>query len=183
MAPHPSPDDHDEAEHGQYHTATIPDTPSGIPDAEAERISLGVANVNGEHDSEEEFEHEHTHAHVAAPERLNSSTALFPKKPQYGRDGSRRYSNPQMHEESQAKKSKRGIEGLNATLGLVIHAMADGVALGASSLSKNGELGLVVFLAVIIHKGEWQQISYLSELGADSLLGVQVRPRWVSQQL
>ena len=44
--------------------------------------------------------------------------------------------------------------GLNATLGLVIHGAADGIALGASSLSGNGSLGLVVFLAVLVHKGE-----------------------------
>jgi hypothetical protein len=32
--------------------------------------------------------------------------------------------------------------------------MADGVALGASSLSGSGGLGLIVFVAVIVHKGE-----------------------------
>jgi len=46
------------------------------------------------------------------------------------------------------------VHGLNATLGLVIHGAADGIALGASSLSGNGSLGLVVFLAVLVHKGE-----------------------------
>lgn len=45
------------------------------------------------------------------------------------------------------------IRGLNATLGLVIHGAADGIALGASSLSGKGNLGLVVFLAVLVHKG------------------------------
>jgi zinc transporter 9 len=51
----------------------------------------------------------------------------------------------------------QGLSGLNATLGLVIHAMADGIALGASSLSSSGGLGFVVFLAVIVHKGESQR--------------------------
>ncbi|EIW68171.1 hypothetical protein TREMEDRAFT_71929 [Tremella mesenterica DSM 1558] len=46
-----------------------------------------------------------------------------------------------------------GIHGLNATLGLVIHGAADGIALGASSLSERGSLGLIVFLAVMVHKG------------------------------
>lgn len=44
--------------------------------------------------------------------------------------------------------------GLSATLGLVIHGAADGIALGASSLSDNKGLGMIVFLAIIIHKGE-----------------------------
>lgn len=46
------------------------------------------------------------------------------------------------------------VHGLNATLGLVIHGAADGIALGASSLSGRGSLGLVVFLAVLVHKGK-----------------------------
>jgi zinc transporter 9 len=46
------------------------------------------------------------------------------------------------------------IRGLNATLGLVIHGAADGIALGASSLSDKGNLGLIVFVAVLVHKGE-----------------------------
>lgn len=45
--------------------------------------------------------------------------------------------------------------GLSATLGLVIHGMADGIALGASSLSDNEGLGMIVFLAIIIHKGRF----------------------------
>lgn len=46
------------------------------------------------------------------------------------------------------------------TLGLVIHSLADGLALGASALPRsNGEaassqLSLVVFLALVIHKGK-----------------------------
>lgn len=43
--------------------------------------------------------------------------------------------------------------GLNATLGLVIHGAADGIALGASSRSGSGKLGLIVFIAVLVHKG------------------------------
>lgn len=52
------------------------------------------------------------------------------------------------------KSSGSAVHGLNATLGLVIHGAADGIALGASSLSGRGSLGLVVFLAVLVHKGE-----------------------------
>lgn len=45
------------------------------------------------------------------------------------------------------------------TLGLVIHGLTDGLALGVSSLAKDesgaaSKLSLIVFLAVIIHKGE-----------------------------
>jgi zinc transporter 9 len=40
------------------------------------------------------------------------------------------------------------------TLGLVTHGLADGLALGVSALSPAGsDLSLVVFLALLIHKG------------------------------
>jgi zinc transporter 9 len=38
------------------------------------------------------------------------------------------------------------------TTGLVIHAAADGIALGASSSTPNAGLGFIVFLAIMIHK-------------------------------
>ncbi|KAL9112602.1 MAG: hypothetical protein Q9227_003173 [Pyrenula ochraceoflavens] len=38
------------------------------------------------------------------------------------------------------------------TIGLVIHAAADGIALGASSLTSNTGLSFIVFLAIMIHK-------------------------------
>ena len=40
----------------------------------------------------------------------------------------------------------------STTVGLVIHAAADGIALGASSTSSSSKLGFVVFLALMIHK-------------------------------
>lgn len=48
------------------------------------------------------------------------------------------------------------------TFGLVIHGLTDGLALGVSSLAKDAsgeasKLSLIVFLALIIHKGESQE--------------------------
>jgi zinc transporter 9 len=42
--------------------------------------------------------------------------------------------------------------GLSATIGLVAHAAADGLAVGAS-ISSNTETGLIVFIAIMLHKG------------------------------
>ncbi|RDA91507.1 hypothetical protein CP533_4561 [Ophiocordyceps camponoti-saundersi (nom. inval.)] len=41
---------------------------------------------------------------------------------------------------------------LATTVGLVIHATADGIAMGASSATSNVHLGLVIFIAIMIHK-------------------------------
>ena len=46
-------------------------------------------------------------------------------------------------------------KGFTLTLGLVLHALSDGLALGSSIVSgeKSQELSLVIFAALIIHKG------------------------------
>jgi zinc transporter ZupT len=46
-------------------------------------------------------------------------------------------------------------KSFSATLGLVIHSAADGIALGASATSPKAGLGLVVFLAIFIHKSTY----------------------------
>ncbi|KAJ1548066.1 hypothetical protein HK405_004303, partial [Cladochytrium tenue] len=47
----------------------------------------------------------------------------------------------------------RGLGKSAATLGLVVHAAADGVALGAATAADRGSgLGLIVFLAIMLHK-------------------------------
>ncbi len=41
---------------------------------------------------------------------------------------------------------------LATTTGLVIHAAADGIAMGASASTENMKLGLIIFMAIMIHK-------------------------------
>lgn len=41
---------------------------------------------------------------------------------------------------------------LATTIGLVIHAAADGIAMGASSATSNVKLGFIIFIAIMIHK-------------------------------
>ena len=42
--------------------------------------------------------------------------------------------------------------GVATTTGLVIHAAADGIALGASSVTSHSELSLIIFFAIMVHK-------------------------------
>ena len=42
--------------------------------------------------------------------------------------------------------------GISATVGLIMHAAADGLAIGAS-VSSSTETGLIVFVAIMLHKG------------------------------
>ena len=41
----------------------------------------------------------------------------------------------------------------NATIGILVHSFVDGLALGAISLSSDSSLEMVVFLAILLHKG------------------------------
>lgn len=50
-------------------------------------------------------------------------------------------------------------KSFSKTLGLVIHSAADGIALGASARSEKEGLGLVVFLAIFIHKSKLYYLS------------------------
>lgn len=42
--------------------------------------------------------------------------------------------------------------GLTATIGLVVHAAADGVALGAAATTQHHDVEIIVFLAIMLHK-------------------------------
>lgn len=46
----------------------------------------------------------------------------------------------------------RQSRGLATTVGLVIHAAADGIAMGASATTEDMKLGLVIFVAIMLHK-------------------------------
>ncbi|KAH7313352.1 Zinc/iron permease [Stachybotrys elegans] len=52
---------------------------------------------------------------------------------------------------SMAPTPKRA-RSLATTLGLVIHAAADGIAMGASSTTEDMKLGFIIFFAIMIHK-------------------------------
>lgn len=46
----------------------------------------------------------------------------------------------------------RRARSLATTVGLVIHAAADGIAMGASSTTEDTKLGFIIFVAIMIHK-------------------------------
>ncbi|XP_034112168.1 zinc transporter ZIP9 isoform X2 [Drosophila albomicans] len=57
--------------------------------------------------------------------------------------------------QGQTKKSNNGNEydkNITATLGLVVHAAADGVALGAAATTSHQDVEIIVFLAIMLHK-------------------------------
>ncbi|KAK8854769.1 hypothetical protein IAR55_003508 [Kwoniella newhampshirensis] len=83
-----------------------------------------------------------------SPQHLNSHSPILLKHPSSSREN-----NGDGSKNGSGCATDDAVHGLNATLGMVIHGAADGIALGASSLSGHGSLSLIVFLAVLVHKG------------------------------
>lgn len=48
--------------------------------------------------------------------------------------------------------SPKQTRSLATTTGLVIHAAADGIAMGASATTSNLNVGLIIFIAILVHK-------------------------------
>ncbi|XP_037949621.1 zinc transporter ZIP9 [Teleopsis dalmanni] len=50
------------------------------------------------------------------------------------------------------RKSSSNEQNITATLGLVVHAAADGVALGAAATTSQKDVEIIVFIAIMLHK-------------------------------
>lgn len=59
--------------------------------------------------------------------------------------------------------------GVTATVGLVVHAAADGIALGAAVASSRADVEVIVFLAIMLHKAPaaFGLVSYLLQAGLE----------------
>jgi len=55
------------------------------------------------------------------------------------------------YERSSSPDSKQN-KGTTATIGLVVHAAADGIAMGAAASTDRSDLQVIVFLAIMLHK-------------------------------
>ncbi|KAG9275001.1 zinc transporter ZIP9-A [Astyanax mexicanus] len=78
----------------------------------------------------------------------------------------------QIAEYCSARDSRSSIyngSGITATLGLLIHAAADGVALGAAVASSQASVQVIVFFAVILHKAPaaFGLVSFLMHAGLE----------------
>ena len=65
--------------------------------------------------------------------------------------------------------SGRGAVSWTATLGLVVHAAADGIALGAAATTNQTDVEMIVFLAIMLHKApaSFGLVTYLLHEGLE----------------
>lgn len=68
-----------------------------------------------------------------------------------------------------ARRSGGREKSVTATIGLVVHAAADGVALGAAATTSQADVELIVFLAIMLHKAPaaFGLVSFLLHEGVD----------------
>lgn len=66
-------------------------------------------------------------------------------------------------------EGKDGKRNATATIGLVVHAAADGVALGAAAKTSHQDVEMIVFLAIMLHKAPaaFGLVSFLLHEGID----------------
>merc|ERR1719369_1455926 len=64
---------------------------------------------------------------------------------------------------------KKGGGSWTATLGLVVHAAADGIALGAAATTHQTDVEIIVFLAIMLHKApaSFGLVTYLLHEGLE----------------
>lgn len=89
------------------------------------------------------------------PKLASAPKQLRPAYISLGRMSFRRGSNAvedEAEEQSPAVTKDDSIKPVSTTTGLVIHAAADGIALGASSASSQQKLSMIIFVALMIHK-------------------------------
>lgn len=70
---------------------------------------------------------------------------------------------------SSRRTTKDGERNPTATIGLVVHAAADGIALGAAAKTSHQDVEMIVFLAIMLHKAPaaFGLVSFLLHEGID----------------
>ncbi|KAF1752085.1 hypothetical protein GCK72_018639 [Caenorhabditis remanei] len=98
-----------------------------------------------EHEGHGEHEEEHSHGHGNVHSQIGYSLVLgFVLMLLVDQIGSATV--------ARNDRAGRSRIGISATIGLVVHAAADGVALGSASVINKSDVQLIVFVAIMLHK-------------------------------
>ncbi|XP_029806775.1 zinc transporter ZIP9 isoform X2 [Suricata suricatta] len=110
-------------------------------------------------------EHEHSHDHTQLHAYIGVSLVLgFVFMLLVDQIGSSHVHSPDDPETARPNNSK-----ITTTLGLVVHAAADGVALGAAASTSQTSVQLIVFVAIMLHKAPaaFGLVSFLMHAGLE----------------
>ncbi|XP_052041515.1 zinc transporter ZIP9 isoform X3 [Apodemus sylvaticus] len=110
-------------------------------------------------------EHEHSHAHTQLHASIGVSLVLgFVFMLLVDQIGS-----SHVHSTDDPETARPSSSKITTTLGLVVHAAADGVALGAAASTSQTSVQLIVFVAIMLHKAPaaFGLVSFLMHAGLE----------------
>ncbi|MEE6491814.1 hypothetical protein FKM82_016390 [Ascaphus truei] len=74
-----------------------------------------------------------------------------------------------MHSADDPEAARTASSKITTTLGLVVHAAADGVALGAAASTSQTSVQIIVFVAIMLHKSSKEALSEVNATGVAML--------------
>ncbi|XP_019964095.1 zinc transporter ZIP9 [Paralichthys olivaceus] len=134
-------------------------SPSQVRDVEVSDSKVKVEALGVIEKHEHEHGHEQLHACIGVSLVLGFVFMLL-----VDQIGSSHVHNTEDPESARANSSK-----ITTTLGLVVHAAADGVALGAAASTSQTSVQLIVFVAIMLHKAPaaFGLVSFLMHAGLE----------------
>uniref|UniRef100_A0A1W2P6Y1 Zinc transporter ZIP9 n=2 Tax=Mus TaxID=862507 RepID=A0A1W2P6Y1_MOUSE len=110
-------------------------------------------------------EHEHSHDHTQLHAYIGVSLVLgFVFMLLVDQIGS-----SHVHSSDDPETARPSSSKITTTLGLVVHAAADGVALGAAASTSQTSVQLIVFVAIMLHKSSKEALSEVNATGVAML--------------
>ncbi|KAL6477467.1 hypothetical protein MHYP_G00133020 [Metynnis hypsauchen] len=120
-----------------------------------QKVAEGVVGPSGEH----AHSHEQLHAYIGISLVLGFVFMLLVDQ----------IGSSHMHSSDDPEAARAASSKVTTTLGLVVHAAADGVALGAAASTSQTSVQLIVFVAIMLHKAPaaFGLVSFLMHAGLE----------------
>ncbi|XP_007442508.1 zinc transporter ZIP9 [Python bivittatus] len=122
-------------------------------------IGSEKADVPDVHDHNHSHDHSRLHAYIGVSLVLGFVFMLLVDQ----------IGNSHVHPADDPEAARSGNSKITTTLGLVVHAAADGVALGAAASTSQTSVQLIVFVAIMLHKAPaaFGLVSFLMHAGLE----------------
>ncbi|XP_062973658.1 zinc transporter ZIP9 [Elgaria multicarinata webbii] len=131
------------------------------PASETQKMveSEKVADAPDVHDHEHSHDHSRLHAYIGVSLVLGFVFMLLVDQ----------IGSSHVHPADDPEAARSGNSKITTTLGLVVHAAADGVALGAAASTSQTSVQLIVFVAIMLHKAPaaFGLVSFLMHAGLE----------------
>uniref|UniRef100_A0A8D2HJY4 Zinc transporter ZIP9 n=1 Tax=Urocitellus parryii TaxID=9999 RepID=A0A8D2HJY4_UROPR len=122
-------------------------------------IASDKAEMSAVHEHEHSHNHTQLHAYIGVSLVLGFVFMLLVDQ----------IGNSHVHASEDPETGRPSSSKITTTLGLVVHAAADGVALGAAASTSQTSVQLIVFVAIMLHKSSKEALSEVNATGVAML--------------